>query len=78
MVGLTYIPTMDEAYKIAQILAVIGALVLTVQTIIIRYRRGIREQKLADMVARAHQKCSKAQAGDCPLKKELDALEKLS
>jgi len=77
LVGFTYIPTIEEAYQIAQFVALVLAIVMTAQTIYVRLKRSKREDALADMVTRAHSQCDRAQAWQCPLKRELEKLEKL-
>lgn len=78
MVGFSAMPTLDDAYKLLQVLALLAALVLSVQQIVIRARRQSRERKLVEMVHDAHQQCEKAQEGKCPLRRELERLEKLT
>lgn len=66
----------NEYYTLLQIILMILAIAISIQTLVSREARRKRESKLADLVDQARSRCTAAAAGKCPMNDALKSLTK--
>lgn len=68
--------TLDDMYKVLQVVLLVLAIAMSIQTIARRQRRSKREDQLGELITKARGKCEFAAMNGCPLSEELRRLEK--